>query len=559
MKKLWHWNERTRLVLTLELAVVLPAAALIIFMAMRLKSIQRDRQVEAAIQRDFYEVLAISEKHMSEKANEMVDQVAHQFPHPNTACPESLDGLLEQYPYAAHLFLYNPDRGAIFRSRQARMREPDFRTEGDELAKMMAGWAKIDYDYMVKKLHELASKGKTPVFYEGNHVSRGDRHLYQSIAVFLLPHTPGERPTVGAMVFDAEYLRDRFFPEMLSSCMRSNFAEAKSDKSGSRAGMMVHIRGESDPLATSADWDGGTPEVERNLETAFPGLTLAIKLHGTTLASLGQRFIRTSFLILGALSVLLAAGILLTYRNVWKEMALARLKSDFVSNVSHELRTPLALIRLYAETLEMGRLSSQEKHQQYYSIIRKESERLSALINNILDFSRIEAGRKEYDFRETDMRELVHNTLESYRYQIEQHGFTYEEKIDEVPPMRVDREAIARSLVNLVNNALKYSQDRKYIAVNLYGENGHVNLEVIDHGIGIASSEQAKIFEKFYRVGDPLVHNTKGSGLGLSLVQHIARAHGGDVVVDSTPGAGSKFTITLPVDQPGSNGRPVSA
>src|SRR5579864_6000127 len=141
----------------------------------------------------------------------------------------------------------------------------------------------------------------------------------------------------------------------------------------------------------------------------------------------------------------------MTHRNVSREMALARLKSDFVSNVSHELRTPLALIRLYAETLEMGRLNSQEKYQEYYQIIRKESERLSSLINNILDFSRIEAGRKEYDFRETDLKELVRTTLDSYRYQIEQSGFAFEEKISEnVPPMMVDREAISRSLLNLV-------------------------------------------------------------------------------------------------------------
>jgi signal transduction histidine kinase len=313
--------------------------------------------------------------------------------------------------------------------------------------------------------------------------------------------------------------------------------------------MMIHSKMDYSPLVASAGWDGGEPEVERNWEGAFPGLTLAMKMHGTTLEAISDRFFRQSFLILGGLSLLLAVGLGVTYRNVSKEIALARLKSDFVSNVSHELRTPLSLIRLYAETLEMGRLKAPEKFQEYYQIIRKESERLTALINNILDFSRIEAGRKEYDFRETDLRELVANTLESYRYQIEQHGFTLEEKIDAVPPMRVDREAMARSLVNLVNNALKYSQDHKYIGVNLYRENGLVKLEVIDHGIGIPNREQEKIFEKFYRVGDPLVHNTKGSGLGLSLVRHIAHAHGGEVSVDSTPGQGSKFTIQLPVGE----------
>jgi signal transduction histidine kinase len=153
----------------------------------------------------------------------------------------------------------------------------------------------------------------------------------------------------------------------------------------------------------------------------------------------------------------------------------------------------------------------------------------------------------------------VCNTLESYRYQIEQHGFTFEEKIGDVPLLRIDREAMARSLVNLVNNALKYSQDRKYIGVNLYRENGSVKLEVIDHGIGIPPHEQHKIFEKFYRVGDPLVHNTKGSGLGLSLVQHIAKAHGGDIAVDSAPGAGSKFTITLPLHPTESSSKAASA
>src|SRR4029434_4246191 len=128
--------------------------------------------------------------------------------------------------------------------------------------------------------------------------------------------------------------------------------------------------------------------------------------------------------------------------------------------------TPLALIRLYAETLELGRISTQDKKHEYYRIIRKESERLTALINNILDFSRIEAGRKEYEFRETDIAELVRNTLDSYRYQIEQQGFELDERIDSnLPPLQVDREAIARALVNLINNALKYSGDDKFLSV----------------------------------------------------------------------------------------------
>src|SRR6266704_2702874 len=278
------------------------------------------------------------------------------------------------------------------------------------------------------------------------------------------------------------------------------------------------------------------------------GGAMGIKYQGVSVEAMGHTWIRNSFIILGFLSLMIVGGLVLTKHMVSKEMAVAKLKSDFVSNVSHELRTPLALIRLYAETLELGRITTKEKKQQYYRIIRKESERLTALITNILDFSRIEAGRKEYEFRETDIADLVRNTLDSYRYQIEQQGFAFEESIDAtLPKVRVDREAIARALVNLVNNALKYSADEKFLGVKLYRENGSVKLEVVDHGIGITRREQSKIFEKFYRTGDPLVHNTKGSGLGLSLVRHITQAHGGDIAVESTPGKGSKFTMSLPL------------
>jgi signal transduction histidine kinase len=538
-------NERTRLLLTLELAVILPAAALVFLSAWHVLHIQRDRAVEAAIQRDFSQVLAISEKQINHKAYELVDDVRADFPVPSDACSVTLDRILAAHPYAAHIFLYSPETGMVFRSQADRAKNDEaFRNEGTGLAKMFDSWIKVDFPELSEKLANNEKKGM-PYIFDPEWASRGDKKVYQSVALFLVKGEQKGSNAIGGVAFDAEYLQDKFFPEMLEDVINRNVSDAQTDKN--HAVMMLHSKYDSAAITESSGWDGGTPEVERNLEGAFPGLTLAIKLRGTTLAAIGERFARISFLTLAALSLVLAGGIALTYRNVTKEMALARLKSDFVSNVSHELRTPLSLIRLYAETLEMGRLTSPEKYQEYYRIIRKESERLTSLINNILDFSRIEAGRKEYDFRETDMRELVHATLDSYRYQIEQNGFQFEEKIDEVPPLRVDREAMARSLLNLVNNALKYSQDRKFIGVNLYRDNGSVKLEVVDQGIGIPHQEQQKIFEKFYRVGDPLVHNTKGSGLGLSLVRHIVQAHGGDVSVDSAPGQGSKFTIALPV------------
>ncbi len=538
-------NEKTRLLLTLELAVILPAAALVLLSAWYVLHIQRDRAVEAAIQRDFSQVLTISEKQINHKAYELVDDVRVDFPTPSEACAPTLDKILSSHPYVAHAFVYSPETGMIFSSQADRLKNDEsFRNEGEYLNKMYEGWLKMEFKGMTEKLAHAEKKGM-PYMFDGEWMPRGDKRVYQSNGIFLMKDPRTGALAIGGVAFDGEYLRDHFFPEMLDDVISRNVSDAQTDKN--HAVMMLRGKYESAALAQSSGWDGGTPEAERNLEGAFPGLTLAIKLRGTTLAAIGERFARISFLSLAALSLVLAGGIALTYRNVTKEMALARLKSDFVSNVSHELRTPLSLIRLYAETLEMGRLTSPEKYQEYYCIIRKESERLTALINNILDFSRIEAGRKEYDFRETDMSELVHNTLDSYRYQLEQSGFQFEEKIDEVPPMRVDREAMARSLLNLVNNALKYSQDRKYIGVNLYRDNGSVKLEVVDQGIGIPQQEQQKIFEKFYRVGDPLVHNTKGSGLGLSLVRHIVQAHGGEVAVDSAPGQGSKFTIVLPV------------
>jgi signal transduction histidine kinase len=557
-KNFWRGDKRFRIMLTLELAVMLPAAALIFVNFHHLKSIERDKVLEAAIHRDFQYMLAISEKRINEKVYTMTEDVRALFPSPETDTEldkvRKLDLVLSKYPWLAHVFLFDKEKGFLFRSQPQQLNDPYFLDEHQYLAKMFPEWFSKEARMMVESIH----KRKRRMMSYGQQAKRSGGYAYITTTFFVFPQLPKNRIVMGGASFDPNYLKQTFFPEMLDELITQKLNEDKGD----RLAMIVYpaeyelpwyhpkMQGvqEDRLLAASAGWKEGKPEVSRNFDDVFRGLALGIKFQGTSVDALSRRWVQQSFLILGVLSLLLIGGLVLAYRSVSKEMAVARLKSDFVSNVSHELRTPLSLIRLYAETLELGRIKTQEKKDEYYRIIRKESERLTALINNILDFSRIEAGRKEYDFRETDIAELVCNTLDAYRFQIEQQGFAFEQSIDsDIPAVRVDREAIARALVNLVNNALKYSGDEKFLGVKLYRANGVLKLEVVDHGIGIARREQSKIFEKFYRTGDPLVHNTKGSGLGLSLVRHITHAHGGVVEVESTPGKGSKFTLSLPL------------
>jgi signal transduction histidine kinase len=557
LKKFWSGNHRVRLMLTLALAVMLPAAALIVVNAYHLKSIERDKVLEAAIHGEFNQMLAISEKQINQKIYKLTEEARTLFPSPDTDHQahklKQLDVILSKRPWLAHAYFLD-EQGFLFRSQPHRMSDPHFLKEHQRLAKMLGGW----FAYEAKGMLEETHKKARGIYWYPERAKRDGGYAFRTTAVFSFPELPKDRVVVGGVSFDPEYLKQTFFPNMLEELIAYKLGEKGANplamivypaESGSDAGWSAPMGWQSNELlAASAGWTEGKPEVSRNLDDVFRGLALGIKFEGTSVAALGQRWVRNSMAILGILSLVLIGGLVLTYRSVSKEVALARLKSDFVSNVSHELRTPLALIRLYAETLELGRIKTQDKVGEYYRIIRTESERLTALINNILDFSRIEAGRKEYEFRATDMAELVTNTLDSYRGQIDEQGFTFEQNIDpSIPPVRVDREAIARSLVNLVNNALKYSDHEKVLKVKLYRTDSVLKLEVADHGIGIARSEQSKIFEKFYRVGDPLVHNTKGSGLGLSLVRHIAHAHGGEVEVESSPGNGSKFTLWLPL------------
>ncbi|HEY0762894.1 MAG TPA: HAMP domain-containing sensor histidine kinase [Pyrinomonadaceae bacterium] len=548
MKSKREINTRFRLVLTLGLAVVLPALTLIFVNFQHVKSIQRDKKIEAIIHRDFQYLLTIASRKINSKAYELTEQARDQFPLETDSDDEKrrkFDVLLSKNPWMAHAFLFDAKKGLVLEAQRDRATKEQVA----ELDKMYSGWMGLEGPYLAS---QLCKKPKPIMWYSGESEEPPHGNVYRTTAIFTFPQLYGTRTIVGGIGFDPNYLKQVFFPQLLEELTSQKLIDDTPKHDEQRLAMEVFpadaFKAEPDrPFAVSQGWGTGKPEITQNLDEPFRGLALGIKFQGTTAQAIGQKWVWQSFMILAVLSVLMIGGLVLTYRSVNKQVALARLKSDFVSNVSHELRTPLSLIRLYAETLELGRITTQEKKNEYYGIIRKESERLSALINNILDFSRIEAGRKEYDFRETDIAELVRNTLDSYRYQIEQQGFALEEQIDPVPAVKVDREAIARALVNLVNNALKYSDSEKFLGIRLYRDQSVLKLEVSDRGIGIERNEQARIFEKFYRTCDPLVHNTKGSGLGLSLVRHITQAHGGDVEVESIPGRGSKFTVWLPL------------
>jgi signal transduction histidine kinase len=255
-------------------------------------------------------------------------------------------------------------------------------------------------------------------------------------------------------------------------------------------------------------------------------------------------FMAAFVVLLGVIVV----GIAVTWRLMRRETEMARLKSDFVANVSHDLKTPLAVIRMFGETLEMGRVSDEPRRREYYRVITREAERLSRLIDNVLDFSRIEDGRRRYDMIPTAVEPLVRETLEAFAYPLAQRDFKVDVRTaPDLPEVALDPDAVSQALANLVDNAMKYSADDRALVVEARVEGGELELSVTDRGIGIPASEHARIFDKFYRVGHSETQGRRGSGVGLSLVRHVAEAHGGRVTVESAPGAGSRFAMRLPL------------
>ena len=339
----------------------------------------------------------------------------------------------------------------------------------------------------------------------------------------------------GGLCWDPEFLQATLFPRILEQVAQETGLQVRiSDERG--------LRPSEDKLSQSSSLSLSFRRFPFpwQLDVSQPGLG--------NLQQTAQREVLTYGILLSLIVALLILGAVLIVRDISRERESTRLKAEFVHNVSHELKTPLTLVRLYGETLQRKKSLSDEQKDECYQIITKESERLSHLINNVLDFSRIDMGRKEFDFQEGNLADAVSETLESYRYHLEKKGFSIRTHIDpQIPEMPFDREAVSSVLINLLSNAEKFSPDRKEVTVRLFQKDNSAVLQVSDRGIGISPKEAEKIFTRFYRSSNEIAAEAKGSGLGLPLVKHIIEAHGGQVDVESVPGEGATFSIILPV------------
>jgi two-component system phosphate regulon sensor histidine kinase PhoR len=361
---------------------------------------------------------------------------------------------------------------------------------------------------------------------------KSDTTIEGSILMFI-EETPEGTSRLTGMVIDPKEFTYRILSPKLQEVAQQEFL------------ISVFNREENYQFNSSKDFKVGEVQQSKAL-WIFPNYQIGISLVGQTIEDLVQQRALTNILLIGLLTIVLILGVWIVYRNIKKEVELAQIKSDFVSNVSHELRTPLSLISMFSETLEMDRIKTEEKKKEYYSIISQEANRLSKIVNSILNFSKMEAGKRHYNFVDSYLNDVAENVYHSYKFHLEQKGFTFSIVKDEsIPIIKIDEEAISEAIVNLVDNAAKYSNSTKEITIRTGMQNNFAFVEVEDRGIGIPEKDQKKVFEKFFRVSSGNVHNVKGSGIGLSIVKHIVDAHKGKIELSSEVNKGSKFRLLL--------------
>lgn len=282
----------------------------------------------------------------------------------------------------------------------------------------------------------------------------------------------------------------------------------------------------------------------------IPGYKIGIEPLNSSLQNVIVNRNKNQILLVILLSAFIISGTLFIFYNIRKELKLAQIKSEFVSNVSHEIRTPLALISMYAETLEANRIRTEEKKQEYYKTICNETQRLTSMVNKILNFSGIEKGKRKFNMEDIEINTFISESLSSYIYQYSKSGV--EIKLNTVKDnllISADKEAVSEAILNIIDNGIKYNKNEtKKIVIKTYVNGKYAVVQISDNGIGISPKHKKLIFDKFYRVTKGnLANNVKGSGIGLNIVKEIVKIHKGKIEVESTEGTGSKFRLLFPL------------
>jgi len=357
------------------------------------------------------------------------------------------------------------------------------------------------------------------------------------------------------MVMPAEVLAKQFFPRLLQkhlSSLTTTYGQIPGDRA---VGAVFNEKG----MQSSVSEEGVTSSfpvsetlIQSQAQSAsgiLPGWTIrgGFPSGALTRSDRGE-FARNIAIVLVIAAVLFAAILSLGITTA-REMQFSRAKTEFVASISHELKTPLSLIRGFVETLRLNRVGTPAQREEYFAIIEAEIQRLSHMIDTILDLSKIEVGLKRYRPEKVHVSGVIEETLAHFAPELERRGFSVVRQIDpSLPPASVDPHAFSQALLNLLSNAVKYSGSERTILVKASQSRGRLEISVSDQGIGVPAWEQERIFDSFYR-GRRTAAQIPGAGLGLALVKHFADAHGGTVTVTSGPGGGSSFAILLPLTQ----------
>ena len=506
-------RSRRRFQIILFVSVLVPCA-LLGYLAVHVLHDRETQMIQMARSRSRATArmaVTAAEKAIRAQADEFLMGFMKAALQPTVTPHQALEKYLAQRPLAMAAFVFDYKGNVLGRSLAT----------GRQLPEALRGDSPL-VRQIYRRIRTRISQGRTDFLFE-----------QAAEAGLLISYTGLGKPAddasgILAAILDGKWLRDNVVRPILSAQSRSSGLRLNLKGSG---GALRHAR-----VTASAsfpqDLPLGTVEVSGLDET------------------LRQSVRRDRFLLGAGLALVygvVGAGVFFSWRVFRREWELNRMKSAFLANVSHELRTPLALIRMYAESLMLGRVADEEKRTEYHQVLVRETGRLTHLINNVLDFSDIESNRIRFEFRTASLPGLVRRVLTDYGPQMEQAGTTIESHIsDDLPDIPLDEGAMTQAVLNLLDNAAKFSTGPPEVRVRVYA-NGDLFLEVEDHGPGIPPEQRARIFEPFYRANPGIA--PKGSGLGLAVVRHVVEAHGGSVHAEAGGAGGSRFVIRFPRDR----------